>query len=194
MLVRRNPHESCGRRIYRAIKLLLGLSTSYSPQLVILDHGLYVDIPRDVRHDWCLLWRSLVLGHRKKMTEVSNRLLPSGGGILTAALSFGFVTSTHQSIHIFACDCASNYYVIVFLPHMNIRSRHLKLNSEDKRLLRERFKKFSLSDFMDLLQELPRPLLLAFRSQGLIRNNAVALGVDDSRRIALQVYTSMKQS
>jgi|LauGreDrversion4_2_1035121.scaffolds.fasta_scaffold415292_2 hypothetical protein len=67
------------------------------------------------------------------------------------------------------------------------RSRHLQLNSEDKRLLRERFKNFSLSDFIDLLQELPRPLLLAFRSQGLIRNNAVALGVDDSRRIALQV-------
>ena len=54
-------------------------------------------------------------------------------------------------------------------------------------MLRERFKNFSLSDFIDLLQELPRPLLLAFRSQGLIRNNAVALGVDDSRRIALQV-------
>jgi hypothetical protein len=67
------------------------------------------------------------------------------------------------------------------------RSRHLQLNSEDKRLLRERFKNFSLSNFIDLLQELPRPLLLAFRSQGLIRNNAVALGVDDSRRIALQV-------
>ncbi len=40
---------------------------------------------------------------------------------------------------------------------------------------------------MDLLKEMPRPLLLAFRSQGLIRNNAVALGVDDSRRVALQV-------
>ena len=47
-----------------------------------------------------------------------------------------------------------------------------------------------MSDFMEILQELPRPLLLAFRSQGLIRNNAVALGVDDSRRIALQVRCS----
>jgi hypothetical protein len=80
-----------------------------------------------------------------------------------------------------------------FQSHVPRRSRHLQLNSEDKRLLRERFKKFSLSDFIDLLQELPRPLLLAFRSQGLIRNNAVALGVDDSRRIALQVSYLMKQ-
>ena len=56
-------------------------------------------------------------------------------------------------------------------------------------MLRERFKNFSMSNFIDLLQELPRPLLLAFRSQGLIRNNAVALGVDDSRRVALQVHS-----
>ena len=94
LLVRRNPHESFYQRITRAIKQFAGLDVTYSPQLVILDHGLYVDIPPDVRRDWCLLWRSLVLGHRQVLTEVSNRLMPSGGGILTAALSFGFVPGT----------------------------------------------------------------------------------------------------
>jgi hypothetical protein len=83
--------------------------------LVILDHGLYVDIPRDVRHDWCLLWRSLVLGHRQKLTEVSNRLLPSGGGILTAALSFGFVTSIHQSTSLHAIVSATIMSLFVCL-------------------------------------------------------------------------------
>jgi hypothetical protein len=95
LLVRRNPHESFYRRVARAIKQLFGLEISYSPQLVILDHGLYVDIPRDVRYNWCLLWRSLVLGHRQILTDVSNRLMPSGGGILTAALSFGFATTKY---------------------------------------------------------------------------------------------------
>ena len=71
---------------------------------------------------------------------------------------------------------------------MHRRSRHLQLDEDEKQELRERFKNFSMSDFVELLQELPRPLLLAFRSQGLIRNNAVALGVDDSRRVALQVH------
>jgi hypothetical protein len=90
LLVRRNPNESLLQRITRMAKHFSGLEISYSPQLVILDHGLYVDIPRDVRRDWCLLWRSLVLGHRQILNDVSSRLMPSGGGILTAALSFGF--------------------------------------------------------------------------------------------------------
>ena len=91
LLVRRNPHVSYLQRITRSVKQYLGFDFYYPPQLVILDHGLYVDIPRDVRRDWCLLWRSLVLGHRQTLTSVSNRLMPSGGGILTAALSFGCV-------------------------------------------------------------------------------------------------------
>jgi hypothetical protein len=91
LLVRRSPHESYLQRITNAIRLFIGLNVSHSPQLIILDHGLYVDIPCDVRRDWCLLWRSLVLGHRQMLNDVSDRLMPSGGGILTAALSFGFV-------------------------------------------------------------------------------------------------------
>jgi aarF domain-containing kinase len=91
LLVRRNPHESYLQRITCSLKRCFGSDIHYAPQLVILDHGLYVDIPRDVRRDWCLLWRSLVLGHRQTLTSVSNRLMPSGGGILTAALSFGLV-------------------------------------------------------------------------------------------------------
>lgn len=94
LLVRRNPNESFWKRFTRTVKKIFGLKAYYAPQLVILDHGLYVDIPRDVRRDWCLLWRSLVLGHRQVLNDVSNRLMPSGGGILTAALSFGFVVIT----------------------------------------------------------------------------------------------------
>lgn len=103
LLVRRNPRISSWQRVTCALKKIAGLEVSHAPQLVILDHGLYVDIPFDVRRDWCLLWRSLVLGQRKILADVSNRLMPSGGSILTAALSFGFFS--HQS-SIFARVCA----------------------------------------------------------------------------------------
>jgi len=97
LLVRRKPQTSSFGRVTRAVQRFAGLDVSYAPQLVILDHGLYVDIPLDVRRDWCLLWRSLVLGQRQILADVSTRLMPSGGIILTAALSFGFV-SHHASL------------------------------------------------------------------------------------------------
>jgi len=43
------------------------------PQLVLLDHGLYVRVPEDFKRDWVKLWRSMLLGDYKGVENVTKR-------------------------------------------------------------------------------------------------------------------------
>ncbi|GAA5868128.1 hypothetical protein JCM3774_001029 [Rhodotorula dairenensis] len=39
------------------------------PELILIDHGLYVDLPETFRHEYCLLWQSLFTGN---VSEIEN--------------------------------------------------------------------------------------------------------------------------
>jgi len=43
-------------------------------QIVILDHGLYENLPKDVRHSLCSFWKSIILGNKNKMKKFSEEL------------------------------------------------------------------------------------------------------------------------
>ena len=43
------------------------------PQLVLIDHGLYVEVPEDFKREWVLLWRGMLEGDFKKVEVVSKR-------------------------------------------------------------------------------------------------------------------------
>ncbi|GAA6064589.1 hypothetical protein JCM10212_003765 [Sporobolomyces blumeae] len=41
------------------------------PEIVLIDHGLYVDMPLEFRHDYCRLWRSLFVGDVASIEEIA---------------------------------------------------------------------------------------------------------------------------
>ncbi|KIL60038.1 hypothetical protein M378DRAFT_110496 [Amanita muscaria Koide BX008] len=42
------------------------------PQLVLIDHGLYVEVPEDFRKEWVALWRGMLEGDFKKVDAVTS--------------------------------------------------------------------------------------------------------------------------
>ena len=40
------------------------------PQLVLLDHGLYIDLPRDMRLQYCQMWCAFVLNDKDTAAQV----------------------------------------------------------------------------------------------------------------------------
>ncbi|GAA5840258.1 hypothetical protein JCM9279_002327 [Rhodotorula babjevae] len=41
------------------------------PQVVLIDHGLYVEMSEEFRHQYCLLWRSLFVGDVKSIEDIA---------------------------------------------------------------------------------------------------------------------------
>lgn len=41
------------------------------PQLVLIDHGLYVEVPEDFRREWVALWRGMLEGDFKKVQTIT---------------------------------------------------------------------------------------------------------------------------
>lgn len=150
-----DPHP--GNLLVRTAKTKRG---GTYPEIVLLDHGLYVELRDPLRRDWCLLWKSLVLQDKKELTEVSRKLLGPFGDILPAILSFG--------------------------------SSRLELNREQRHELRKKLKMSTIGDFVKILEDLPRPLLLALRSNGLVRNVVQELGVKENKRLRIQALTATR--
>ena len=40
---------------------------------VIIDHGLYIDLPKSFREDYCTLWRSLFVLDVKSIENIAHR-------------------------------------------------------------------------------------------------------------------------
>ena len=53
--------------------LLFGLGWR-QPQIVLLDHGLYVDLPDSLRQSYCALWCSFLVNDMKTAVEVSQQI------------------------------------------------------------------------------------------------------------------------
>jgi predicted unusual protein kinase regulating ubiquinone biosynthesis (AarF/ABC1/UbiB family) len=44
-------------------RLCHSMQYSCRPELILIDHGLYVDLPETFRHEYCMLWQSLFTGN-----------------------------------------------------------------------------------------------------------------------------------
>ena len=43
------------------------------PQLVLIDHGLYVEVPEDFKREWVFIWRGMLEGDFEKVETVSKK-------------------------------------------------------------------------------------------------------------------------
>ena len=65
------------------------------PQIVVLDHGLYVDLPEELRQNYCALWCSFLVNDRQTATLVSQRIagLPPLGTIALWPISNSYTVA-----------------------------------------------------------------------------------------------------
>ena len=60
------------------------------PQIILLDHGLYLTIPNKLRQQYCQLWCSFVVHDRKTSVQLGTAIAgPRGGELLPAVLQPG---------------------------------------------------------------------------------------------------------
>ena len=45
------------------------------PEVVVLDHGLYVHLPDRLRLDWCRMWAAFVVNDMSTATQIAQRLV-----------------------------------------------------------------------------------------------------------------------
>jgi aarF domain-containing kinase len=43
------------------------------PQIVLIDHGLYIPLSEEFRHDYCLLWRSLFVADLSTIERIAQK-------------------------------------------------------------------------------------------------------------------------
>ncbi|KAG7177031.1 uncharacterized aarF domain-containing protein kinase 5-like isoform X3 [Homarus americanus] len=124
--------------------VLIRRSPRGGAEIVILDHGLYQNLPTSVRQPLCRLWKAIVLGDHEKMKENSSQL-----GV-TDYLLFAEMLMQHPVL--------SKSFKLV---------KHV-VSSEDLEYMREmaanRFDQINRT-----LREIPREMLLIIRNVNTIR-------------------------
>ncbi|KAK9844787.1 hypothetical protein WJX74_006844 [Apatococcus lobatus] len=56
------------------------------PEVVVLDHGLYVHLPDRLRLDWCRMWAAFVVNDMSTATQIAQRLVGEQGAELLPVL------------------------------------------------------------------------------------------------------------
>jgi len=129
------------------------------PQVVLIDHGLYVELPEKFRHEYCLLWRSLFVGDVKSIENI--------------AVNWGI---RRENSDIFAS-------LTLLRPHRLRKKSPEEQNkttavsrSEQQASLKERIKTMLAQE--DLL---PRPLVFVTRAMRMMQGNNQAVGSPSNR-------------
>ncbi|TPX30496.1 hypothetical protein SmJEL517_g05954 [Synchytrium microbalum] len=115
------------------------------PQLIILDHGLYKVLDESFRRSFCLLWKAMVTNDVKLL-----RL---------AAVQLGV---TEYAEH----------FPLIFIgrPIDGQNKLGSGMSSEERKRVREGFKKLKMGDVFQFLEDLPRDMLFSIRVLNLVRS------------------------
>ncbi|KAI9591386.1 ABC1 family-domain-containing protein [Syncephalis fuscata] len=113
--------------------------------LVLLDHGLYKSLPRQLQTDYAHLWRSILERNEKDMRTYALRI----GGF-----------NTHR---LFACILTGRSWSAVESDLTQSRSE------EERRHVRDTLPKF-LADIAHILRHVPREVLLLIKTHDLLRS------------------------
>ncbi|XP_049850802.1 aarF domain-containing protein kinase 1-like isoform X1 [Schistocerca gregaria] len=131
-------------------------------KLIVLDHGLYKEIPRDVRLNYCHLLQSL-LKKDKSATQYYSRQLGAG--------------DLHELLAV----------MMLLRIKSDIRLNGTKFSQKDLEKLRNVFGNSFDQGFKStnqLLESIPRELLYAFKASNLVRSIAFDLGIPISVKFA----------
>ncbi|KAI9096656.1 ABC1 family-domain-containing protein [Phlyctochytrium arcticum] len=122
------------------------------PQIVLLDHGLYVQCADTFRHDYAMFWKSLFLGDTKTLKEIA-----TNWGIHSVEL---FASSTLQK------PWTPNKVIHVD-PHINSMNELFEKQQKMKETVR---------NFLKDTELVPKELIFLGRNMNLVRANNKSLG------------------
>lgn len=133
-----------------------------SPELILLDHGLYEILPQAVRLSLCQFWEAIVLKDRTKMDRYAKELNVDGNYIPPSL--HAYCTSP---IHSPSFDCADSEKLaeILLQRPIDLRSPQLgssRLTDNDIAYFQQAAKKH-FDIVLDTLKKMPRNMLLVIR-------------------------------
>ncbi|BGP24726.1 hypothetical protein JCM10295v2_003645 [Rhodotorula toruloides] len=140
------------------------------PQVVLIDHGLYVRLPEDFRHDYCLLWQSLFTGDVRTIEDI--------------AVKWGI---RRQNSDIFAS-------LTLLRPHRLRKKESEEEMTKEEREKRERDKfeqraglKERLKTMLESEELIPRQLIFVTRAMRMMQGNNQAVG-SVTNRLAISAH------
>ncbi|BGP32160.1 hypothetical protein JCM10296v2_003940 [Rhodotorula toruloides] len=140
------------------------------PQVVLIDHGLYVRLPEDFRHDYCLLWQSLFTGDIRTIEDI--------------AVKWGI---RRQNSDIFAS-------LTLLRPHRVRKKKSEEEMTIEEREKREREKyeqraglKERLKTMLESEELIPRQLIFVTRAMRMMQGNNQAVG-SVTNRLAISAH------
>jgi aarF domain-containing kinase len=147
--------------------ILVGLDKNQQLQLTLLDHGLYMKIDDQFRMNYCRLWRSLILGDVE------------GIKLYAASMNAG------HAYHLFAGMLTYKTWDTVTDPTRTTDLDRLKIvarkdpdqfdHVQADPVLQEYASRYA-TEIADILNRLPRAMLLMFKTNDCLRSVDIALG------------------
>lgn len=129
-----------------------------SPELVLLDHGLYEILPQAVRLSLCQFWEAIVLKDRAKMDRFAKELNVEGKCV-------PFLTSAADFIALIIRIDSEKLAEILLQRPIDLRSPqlgHSRLTDVDIAYFQQNAKKH-FDVVLDTLKKMPRNMLLVIR-------------------------------
>ncbi|XP_018025593.1 uncharacterized aarF domain-containing protein kinase 5 isoform X3 [Hyalella azteca] len=146
--VHADPHP--GNILVRASSRVVGA------EIVLLDHGLYQDLPSTVRQPLCRLWESIVLGDHAAMKRYSSQL-----GV-TDGYRFFCMFVAQRYIAPEGSSRSENEFFSQTGPKQFSRAQYKKLSAEDKEKMQKRIEE-ARAMIETAFHNLPTELFLVLR-------------------------------
>ncbi|XP_042223905.1 uncharacterized aarF domain-containing protein kinase 5-like isoform X2 [Homarus americanus] len=142
--------------------VLIRRSPRGGAEIVILDHGLYQNLPTSVRQPLCRLWKAIVLGDHEKMKENSSQL-----GV-TDGYRFFCMMVAQRYVPISGMDKSENEFFGASGPKQFNRSDWKKMKKEDREKMQKRMEE-AREKIQGSFENLPTELFLVLRNVNTIR-------------------------
>ncbi|GAA6034088.1 hypothetical protein JCM8097_000689 [Rhodosporidiobolus ruineniae] len=140
------------------------------PQVVLIDHGLYIDLPETFRQQYCLLWRSLFVGDVQKIEDI--------------AASWGI---RRENSNIFAS-------LTLLRPHKLRRTKAEEAAQKEKKAVSEYEAQVGLKERLKTMLEseelIPRELIFVTRAMRMMQGNNQTVGSPTNRINILAHYAA----
>ncbi|XP_010937009.1 uncharacterized protein [Elaeis guineensis] len=129
--------------------------------LVLLDHGIYIELDERFRLDYCQLWKALILLDSQKIQHLGER---------------------------FGVGKYSKYFPVIFTGRTIDSKSALgtQMSNEEKKRLKQELRSLRMEDISSFLESLPDDFLTILRTDGLLRSISSKLGAP--RRVRLLAY------
>ena len=134
------------------------------PQVVLIDHGLYVEMSEEFRHQYCLLWRSLFVGDVKTIEDI--------------AVAWGI---RRQNSDIFASLTLLRPHRLRKKPPPEEQTPEERKSAAIARQEQQAGLKDRIKTMLESEELIPRPLIFITRAMRMMQGNNQAVGSPSNR-------------